>query len=290
MYFIGPFCAFTLCEMEPCVFGKCELKETSFLCHCKSGYTGLTCSKKRRPCEPNPCENKGTCIEKGNSFKCSCRAWWEGPRCERKMQKIPYTPLSERMFHEPFWLGLMTVTVVMAVIGLVWCAKRHFPEKIEKLLAEDDRNQSTSEYSADQNTSNSYITNNILIVSSLRSASVREQLAASGTAAITVTPSPGPGASKSLFGRLGIRKPSILSLTSPHASGYVPATARTFSLDDLLKPPLRRKAQCLDFNPLQQHFSLFTNNHYLLYFSVFIAFLPLPCTYTLLRVAGRLHS
>lgn len=84
------------------------------------------------------------------------------------------------------------------------------------------------------------------VVSSLRSASVREQLAASGAAAITVTPSPGPGASKSLFGRLGIRKPSILSLTSPHASGYVPATARTFSLDDLLKPPLRRKAMCLE--------------------------------------------
>ena len=61
------------------------------------------------------------------------------------MQHIPYKPLSERMFHEPFWLGLMTVFVVMAVIGLVWCAKRHFPEKIEKLLNEDnDRNRSTS--------------------------------------------------------------------------------------------------------------------------------------------------
>lgn len=144
--FSGPFCAFTLCEMEPCVFGRCELTPTSFECHCKSGYTGATCSKKRRPCHPNPCENKGTCTEKGSGFKCSCRAWWEGPRCEKKMQKIPYTPLSERMFHEPFWLGLMTVTVVMAVIGLVWCAKRHFPEKIEKLLAEDDRNRSTSKY------------------------------------------------------------------------------------------------------------------------------------------------
>jgi hypothetical protein len=75
---------------------------------------------------------------------------------------------------------------------------------------------------------------------------VREQLAvASGAASVTVTPSPGPTAPRSLFGRLGIRKPSILSLTSPHASGYVPATARTFSLDDLLKPPPRRKAWCL---------------------------------------------
>lgn len=184
-------------------------------------------------------------MEKGNGFTCRCHAWWEGTRCERRMQHIPYKPLSERMFHEPFWLGLMTVTVVMAVIGLVWCAKRHFPEKIEKLLAEesDRNNRSTSKIA--QTVHQSGLPNFFCVsVSSLRSASVREQLAASGTAAVTVQPSPGPGVPRSLFGRLGIRKPSILSLTSPHASGYVPATARTFSLDDLLKPLPRRKAEC----------------------------------------------
>lgn len=58
------------------------------------------------------------------------------------MMHIPYKPLSERMLQEPFWLGLITVFVVLAFIGLVWCAKRHFPEKIEKLLAEEaDRNR-----------------------------------------------------------------------------------------------------------------------------------------------------
>lgn len=63
-----------------------------------------------------------------------------------------------------------------------------------------------------------------------------------------VVPSPQPGCQRGLFGRLGIRKPSILSLTSPHGHGASQqdaasaATARTFSLDDLLKPPPRRKA------------------------------------------------
>lgn len=58
------------------------------------------------------------------------------------MINIPFKPLSERMLQEPFWLGLITVFVVLAIIGLVWCAKRHFPEKIEKLLAEEaDRNR-----------------------------------------------------------------------------------------------------------------------------------------------------
>jgi len=53
------------------------------------------------------------------------------------MLVIPYKPLSQRMIEEPFWLGLITVTVVLGVIGLVWCLKRHFPEKLEKLLNED---------------------------------------------------------------------------------------------------------------------------------------------------------
>lgn len=58
------------------------------------------------------------------------------------MARIPYKPLSDRMLQEPFWLGLITVFVVLAFIGLVWCAKRHFPEKIEKLLAEEaERNR-----------------------------------------------------------------------------------------------------------------------------------------------------
>jgi len=50
------------------------------------------------------------------------------------------------MLQEPFWLGLITVTVVLGVIGLVWCAKRHFPEKLEKLLAEEADRSRTGSY------------------------------------------------------------------------------------------------------------------------------------------------
>lgn len=141
----GLFCSLTKCELDPCAFGSCELTDNGYKCHCRAGYTGPTCDQKRRPCEGNPCESRGTCVEKGDSFQCKCHAWWEGQRCEKRMTHIPYKPLSERMLHEPFWLGLMTVFVVMGVIGLVWCAKRHFPEKIEKLLAEEDsRNRSNN--------------------------------------------------------------------------------------------------------------------------------------------------
>lgn len=65
-----------------------------------------------------------------------------GEKCDKKIANIPYKPLTDRMLEEPFWLGLLTVFIVLSIIGLVWCARRHFPEKLEKLLAEEaERNR-----------------------------------------------------------------------------------------------------------------------------------------------------
>ena len=50
---------------------------------------------------------------------------------EIEAQKVP---LTERMVREPFWLGLITVLVVMIVLGVGYLVKKHLPEKIEKLL------------------------------------------------------------------------------------------------------------------------------------------------------------
>ncbi|KAM7348381.1 uncharacterized protein ACRADG_007714 isoform 6-T15 [Cochliomyia hominivorax] len=223
-HFTGRFCGLNLCELEPCVFGKCELTTNNFKCKCQPGYMGTTCEQKQRPCADNPCEGRGICIEKNGGFFCRCYAWWEGHRCEKRMLHIPYKPLSERMLQEPFWLGLITVFVVLAVIGLVWCAKRHFPEKIEKLLAEEaDRNRPPGSIHGHHHHT-----------------SLREQLQFT-TAIPQTTVNNAPGAPRSIFNRLGIRKPSLLSLSSPNPiPGGGGAAARTFSLDDLLRPPPRR--------------------------------------------------
>ncbi|XP_046801594.1 uncharacterized protein LOC111685989 isoform X3 [Lucilia cuprina] len=223
-HYTGRFCGLNLCELEPCVFGKCELTTNNFKCQCQPGYMGTTCEQKQRPCADNPCEGRGICIEKNGGFFCRCYAWWEGHRCEKRMLHIPYKPLSERMLQEPFWLGLITVFVVLAVIGLVWCAKRHFPEKIEKLLAEEaDRNRPPGSIHGHHHHT-----------------SLREQLQFT-TAIPQTTVNNAPGAPRSIFNRLGIRKPSLLSLSSPNpVPGGGGAAARTFSLDDLLRPPPRR--------------------------------------------------
>lgn len=82
-----------------------------------------------------------------------------------------------------------------------------------------------------------------------RTPSVREQLAGPlyNTSQLAVPAGSGAGGGgtgggsggppRSLFGRLGIRKPSLLSLTSPLVPPAPTQTARTFSLDDLLKQP-----------------------------------------------------
>lgn len=141
-HFTGRFCALTACEVAPCMYGKCQLTATGFKCACQEGYVGRTCDRKQPPCAQNPCEGRGECFNRPSGYFCRCHAWWEGQRCEKRMQNIPYKPLSDRMLQEPFWLGLITVFVVLAFIGLVWCAKRHFPEKIEKLLTEEaERNR-----------------------------------------------------------------------------------------------------------------------------------------------------
>ncbi|CAH0385765.1 unnamed protein product [Bemisia tabaci] len=228
-HYTGMFCALTMCDLEPCLFGKCELSPSGFQCVCQPGYRGANCDIKNRPCADNPCEGRGECVERSETtFSCRCHAWWEGPRCERRLIHIPFKPLHQRMLQEPFWLGLITVFVVMGIIGTFWCCRRHLPEKLEKLLAEEaDRNRRYAN------------------PSSCRVPSVRANLGqavgsgvgSGGGAAGGATPNSahaGAAPPRTIFDRLGIRKTSLLSLTSPLQ------TNRTFSLDDLLKHSPKR--------------------------------------------------
>ena len=41
------------------------------------------------------------------------------------------------MLEEPFWLGLIAVTVVMTLIGICYLLKKHLPDKFDKLFTSD---------------------------------------------------------------------------------------------------------------------------------------------------------
>lgn len=48
-HFTGLFCALTQCELEPCLFGICELTTTGYHCRCQAGYTGKRlCTYRKR--------------------------------------------------------------------------------------------------------------------------------------------------------------------------------------------------------------------------------------------------
>lgn len=41
------------------------------------------------------------------------------------------------MLEEPFWLGLLAVLIVLAIICLVYCLKKKFAERIERFFADE---------------------------------------------------------------------------------------------------------------------------------------------------------
>lgn len=82
----------------------------------------------------------------------------------------------------------------------------------------------------------------VTVNASGRMSSVRGELLVPTVKTNGVTSSEGdsspPPQPKTFLRRLGIRKPSLMSLTSPLQTGR---TARTFSLDDLLRPQVPSK-------------------------------------------------
>ena len=59
-----------------------------------------------------------------------------GDKCNKRIRNIPFKPLSERMLEEPFWLGLIAVTVVMSLIGICYLVKKHCEERFDSLLTD----------------------------------------------------------------------------------------------------------------------------------------------------------
>ena len=62
---------------------KCDnLAHGLYLCSCEPGWEGSDCDKEIDPCDPNPCQNAGTCSSEDGSFTCDCKEWFTGDICE----------------------------------------------------------------------------------------------------------------------------------------------------------------------------------------------------------------
>ena len=54
----------------------------SYTCICDAGYTGDNCETNINECDPNPCQNGGTCTDGINSYTCTCPLGYSGDDCE----------------------------------------------------------------------------------------------------------------------------------------------------------------------------------------------------------------
>ena len=59
-------------------------------CDCKEGYEGKECKNNTDECDPNPCQNDGTCIDLTAAYKCACTEDFKGTNCTNYCGKCPY--------------------------------------------------------------------------------------------------------------------------------------------------------------------------------------------------------
>ncbi|WAR16729.1 NOTC2-like protein [Mya arenaria] len=70
-----------LCDPNPCQnSGTCALDTTSYNCTCTSGWSGINCDTDD-PCFPQPCLNSGTCSISGTNYTCDCMSGYLGDTC-----------------------------------------------------------------------------------------------------------------------------------------------------------------------------------------------------------------
>ncbi|KAK9879790.1 hypothetical protein WA026_006852 [Henosepilachna vigintioctopunctata] len=81
------------CLNNPCVHGVCidDLNST-YLCYCIDGYTGVHCQTNWNECWSNPCLNGAICIDGIAMFNCSCAPGFTGELCEIDLNECESNP------------------------------------------------------------------------------------------------------------------------------------------------------------------------------------------------------
>ena len=68
-----------MCQPDFCENnGTCQLSDTDFICDCPTGFSGARCESIINPCVLNPCQNNGQCIPTELSYSCNCTDAYTG--------------------------------------------------------------------------------------------------------------------------------------------------------------------------------------------------------------------
>jgi hypothetical protein len=73
------------CSSAPCLNGgQCINTNSTFICMCPRGFSGINCEIVIDYCSPNPCQNGGSCQKWGFfNYKCSCSTNYTGSNCQQ---------------------------------------------------------------------------------------------------------------------------------------------------------------------------------------------------------------
>ncbi|XP_071790865.1 protein jagged-1b-like [Asterias amurensis] len=79
---------------EPCLNGAVCTNSgpNDYTCQCQPGFNGRNCEQAEHPCENQPCNNGGTCLEIGRGFYCRCTRGWKGDTCTENLDDCVSQP------------------------------------------------------------------------------------------------------------------------------------------------------------------------------------------------------
>jgi Notch-like protein len=78
------------CNPNPCQNdGTCMNAGDYFVCSCQAGYNGISCERNIDDCASNPCANAGTCTDQVDGFSCACPTGFSGPTCNNEPPTCP---------------------------------------------------------------------------------------------------------------------------------------------------------------------------------------------------------
>ncbi|CAG2249156.1 unnamed protein product [Mytilus edulis] len=73
-------CEVDRCDPNPCQNnGSCTDFKENYNCTCTDGWKGENCTIDR--CDPNPCQNNGSCVDFKENYTCVCTDGWKGENC-----------------------------------------------------------------------------------------------------------------------------------------------------------------------------------------------------------------
>ena len=76
------------CNPNPCNnVGSCVDALNNYTCFCAAGFKGRNCSVNIDECAPHPCGERGDCTDSINSFTCHCNEGYMGTLCQRQKRR-----------------------------------------------------------------------------------------------------------------------------------------------------------------------------------------------------------